>query len=726
MTKQADVSVLDAALLAVRAADGLWVLPSAPVSYAAADGAKLAAVALAPGDFSLGDGDDGARVLTVAGKSDLPVTASGTATHVALVDSSVSKLIYVTTAGAESVAQGGTVDVAEWVVVAAQPGAMPSAPEPEPDPEPEPSGFRLEVPVSFIGASNLSEQHGDGKPVTAWLAEEPDLANPEDIINRASSGKSIDSAFIKGAATTAGANGEAAIFQVGGSNDSDTSPQGRFDAFETLLDNLGHDRWLLMSGIAASGKWLREEDKSQQYMRFIEKVGEKYGEARIVQIRDFQDMADVWPSMDANGDVIADSPDVVEDRRNCLIPRTLRSDSLHANKWGYGIQAEYVYKSALWALGSNYHFPFIPMGKRLYTTDPTSRETDGEITVPFYSPHADALDDCTIEVLDTNGMDTHFEAVITGGAIKLKRLTAGYPGGQSICDVWMRVTKADKSYDVLQRVLLGEPGAFRMVGVNAAALVGFEKLDVANTRKGSFVVAVRYPTDSRQQTIINGIVTGTGNVSRLGSETCYLSVHDGEQGSGTAITAHQNMGKSNPADGDVDFFFMSIDLDGGGTNNYVLDAIRIQPNGSVVTKQGTGTVTSEQRIQLDQLNRLFYSSALNHSGDIRIGLVWACPDHLDFTDTDIRAKFVDGGKIAFDEGCLGEPGNDGGVITVGGNSYTPSTYYGRGNAADWLANRQWGNGVEGEAGRTWFFAPTGEISDEQSLRDPLAPEEPEP
>ncbi|MFD2207215.1 hypothetical protein [Kiloniella antarctica] len=97
-------------------ADKMVVCNAQPESYATAVGANaLADVAMVSGDFTLSSsGDD--RRLTVAAKSSVPVDATGTATHIALVDTSTSELIIVTTTTSQAITSGGSVDIPEWTI----------------------------------------------------------------------------------------------------------------------------------------------------------------------------------------------------------------------------------------------------------------------------------------------------------------------------------------------------------------------------------------------------------------------------------------------------------------------------------------------------------------------------------------------------------------------------------------------------------------------------------
>lgn len=63
-------------------------------------------------EITLANGDTSGRKMTFAAKSGIPVTNSGTGTHVAVCDA--SRLLFVTTCASQAVAAGGTVDIGSW------------------------------------------------------------------------------------------------------------------------------------------------------------------------------------------------------------------------------------------------------------------------------------------------------------------------------------------------------------------------------------------------------------------------------------------------------------------------------------------------------------------------------------------------------------------------------------------------------------------------------------
>ena len=121
MGKLVDDSVLDGALNVIKNAAGLTaILCSAqPTTRAEAITLQLADVALAAADIVIANGDTSGRKGTVATKNAVPVDASGTGNHLALISSTL--LLYVTTTPATAVAIGGTVDIGSWKIEIADP-----------------------------------------------------------------------------------------------------------------------------------------------------------------------------------------------------------------------------------------------------------------------------------------------------------------------------------------------------------------------------------------------------------------------------------------------------------------------------------------------------------------------------------------------------------------------------------------------------------------------------
>lgn len=115
MAKVASIDVLDAGLDVIAEATQLIVCAGEPDSRADALTRALAeSETLTGGSFSKAAGAVSGRRTTVAAQNDLTIDDSGTADHVALIDS--TRLIYVTTAPSQVLTEGGSVSVAAWDV----------------------------------------------------------------------------------------------------------------------------------------------------------------------------------------------------------------------------------------------------------------------------------------------------------------------------------------------------------------------------------------------------------------------------------------------------------------------------------------------------------------------------------------------------------------------------------------------------------------------------------
>lgn len=83
-----------------------------PTSFADIAARTLASVVMAGGDFTLAAGDTSGRKSTVAQKTGVSITATGTADHVVIHDN-VSEYI-VTTCTSQALTSGGTITIATW------------------------------------------------------------------------------------------------------------------------------------------------------------------------------------------------------------------------------------------------------------------------------------------------------------------------------------------------------------------------------------------------------------------------------------------------------------------------------------------------------------------------------------------------------------------------------------------------------------------------------------
>ena len=123
MAKSAIPDMLDAALNFVKTNATKMIACSAqPTSFTEANATyKLAEVTMATGDYTLANGVTSGRRVTVAAKSGVSVATSGTANHVALVDVTGSRLLYVTTSPAQALTSGSTVNFGAWDIEIANP-----------------------------------------------------------------------------------------------------------------------------------------------------------------------------------------------------------------------------------------------------------------------------------------------------------------------------------------------------------------------------------------------------------------------------------------------------------------------------------------------------------------------------------------------------------------------------------------------------------------------------
>lgn len=118
MAKTIHDDVLDAALNIIKNTCTLQVACSAaPTTYTEANATyALASVTMASGDFTVANGDVSGRKVTTAAKSSVLITTSGTATHIAQLDVTNSKLIAVTECTALALTANGsnTVNFPAW------------------------------------------------------------------------------------------------------------------------------------------------------------------------------------------------------------------------------------------------------------------------------------------------------------------------------------------------------------------------------------------------------------------------------------------------------------------------------------------------------------------------------------------------------------------------------------------------------------------------------------
>lgn len=121
MAKSVHDDVLDGALSVIKTNATIITVCSAQpttrnealVTYALAD------VAVDTNDFTIANGDTNGRKLTIAAQNGVPVDASNTATHIAIVDG--SRLLYVTTCTSQALTSGNQVNLPAWDIEIADP-----------------------------------------------------------------------------------------------------------------------------------------------------------------------------------------------------------------------------------------------------------------------------------------------------------------------------------------------------------------------------------------------------------------------------------------------------------------------------------------------------------------------------------------------------------------------------------------------------------------------------
>jgi hypothetical protein len=123
MPKSVSDDVLDGALNIIKNNCTRMTLCNAqPTTFAEANATfALANVTMAPADFTNANGDTSGRKGTVTAKTGVSVTTTGTGNHIALLDVTGSRLLYVTTCTSQAVGAGGTVDIGSWKYEIADP-----------------------------------------------------------------------------------------------------------------------------------------------------------------------------------------------------------------------------------------------------------------------------------------------------------------------------------------------------------------------------------------------------------------------------------------------------------------------------------------------------------------------------------------------------------------------------------------------------------------------------
>ncbi len=124
MAKFAVDAVLDGTLDIIATATKLVVCSAQPTTYTEANSTyALADIVIDSGDFTKANGDTSGRKITIGAQSSVLIDASGTATHIALVITGSSTLLYGTTCTSQALTANGsnTVNVPAWDIEIADP-----------------------------------------------------------------------------------------------------------------------------------------------------------------------------------------------------------------------------------------------------------------------------------------------------------------------------------------------------------------------------------------------------------------------------------------------------------------------------------------------------------------------------------------------------------------------------------------------------------------------------
>ncbi len=124
MAKAIPDAILDKTLDEIATATKQILCSAQPTTYAEANSTyALADVVIDSGDFTKANGDTSGRKVTIGAQSGVLIDTSGTGTHIALVRTADSTLIYVTTCTSQAVTANGsnTVNFPAWDIELADP-----------------------------------------------------------------------------------------------------------------------------------------------------------------------------------------------------------------------------------------------------------------------------------------------------------------------------------------------------------------------------------------------------------------------------------------------------------------------------------------------------------------------------------------------------------------------------------------------------------------------------
>lgn len=124
MAKAIPDAILDKTLDEIASATKQVLCSAQPTTYAEANSTyALADVVIDSGDFTKANGDTSGRKVTISAQTGVLIDSSGTGTHIALIRTADSTLIYVTTCTSQAVTANGsnTVNMPAWDVELADP-----------------------------------------------------------------------------------------------------------------------------------------------------------------------------------------------------------------------------------------------------------------------------------------------------------------------------------------------------------------------------------------------------------------------------------------------------------------------------------------------------------------------------------------------------------------------------------------------------------------------------
>ena len=124
MAKAIPDAILDKTLDEIATATKQVLCSAQPTTYAEANATyALADIVIDSGDFTKANGDTSGRKVTIGAQNGVLIDASGTGTHIALIRTADSTLIYVTTCTSQAVTANGsnTVNMPAWDIELADP-----------------------------------------------------------------------------------------------------------------------------------------------------------------------------------------------------------------------------------------------------------------------------------------------------------------------------------------------------------------------------------------------------------------------------------------------------------------------------------------------------------------------------------------------------------------------------------------------------------------------------